>query len=776
MNVVERSGYHEVVAKRIPDDAKRILPLIGNDEIKLLLDARGAMHDFRPDSEMMQTSSWPVPRIVWAGRRHNRRVDEYSSNLFEWGFLDVRLVGEEELGKVTGWQQKLMPREGLLKTTIRRDKITEDHTSFVHLEKNLIVLHRTFHGLPKGKKWRVRAVWTFCRNDPEQIPFHTTWQPLEAWEHGIAADTTADGIRVYHGHVALFSDHPVQARAVKNRLEFETPLADDGAATVFLSFADDLGNDPQMVEVLSGEWMSLAVQEINRELREMPRRQGDPAKATRSLTNWVVKRGYKRVLATHKKAWARFWKNVQVQLPPQEQQLAAALETQLYALRCTWTRWSMPPTPFNSAWGAGYFNDDGWGIDGLLGMGLTELPLVTLEWRRRCLPFSVMMTAGSGARIPNSANESGAMISERNHQGFDQFTHLGQIAKYVYDFCRFHDDAETWRRYYPLLREIAEFYRNWLIVELPGNNMMITWTGCEGEYPIQDQQATLSGAVPVMYIAAELARKLKVDQKLAQTWKHLGDLALLTIHHQYVEPAQRQGEAVPKLSWYVEYELADLPLPKLKVDTSVADWRRQHKQKVNPPTRTDNTCGEKSIEKFWAWGHFDEAYREATLEHPEKALQALREAFTTVMDFSALNESVKLDAKGRMELIQHPWFATAAGAFVRALTRMLVYPKDDEIILLPGIPEEWQEFSFTLPVHRGGWVTVVVDNGRLTSVRLREDSSACERLIHLPRRFLAEQPSFTDGVTVREQDSRQVTVDVATRQGGDTELLANPPR
>jgi hypothetical protein len=53
-----RTDFHEVSAERMPDDSQRIGPLIGNDEIKLCVDARGVMHDFTHE-----WGSHPPPRI-----------------------------------------------------------------------------------------------------------------------------------------------------------------------------------------------------------------------------------------------------------------------------------------------------------------------------------------------------------------------------------------------------------------------------------------------------------------------------------------------------------------------------------------------------------------------------------------------------------------------------------------------------------------------------------------------------------------------------------------
>src|SRR5437764_881897 len=110
------NDFHQVAGTSLPNDAVRVLPLIGNDELKLCVNARGVMHDFEP------RPSFPPPRIVWTGRRHAQSINRYNSNLFEWGFLDVRLTDEEHLPAVTRWTQRLAPRAGQVLTQIERGK------------------------------------------------------------------------------------------------------------------------------------------------------------------------------------------------------------------------------------------------------------------------------------------------------------------------------------------------------------------------------------------------------------------------------------------------------------------------------------------------------------------------------------------------------------------------------------------------------------------------------------------------------------------------------
>jgi len=720
-------ALHEVTGASLPDDARRVCPLVGNDQIKLVLDARGAMHDFTPAQ-----GSYPPPRIVWAGRRHNLRIDRYSSNLFEWGFLDLRLDGDETLPPVTGWRQRLHPREGYVETVIERGEIVERTITFVHLEKNLLVIHREYYGLPLASAWHARAVYTFCHVGTEAIPFRTTWQPGDPTANGITAATTADGTVLYHGQVALFSDGSCAAQVVENRLELTIPLIRQNAVTVYLSLQDDLGNDPQLLPIPDGAWMSPPVREVNCENLAREIVHPDPVAATNTLRAWVSAQGFTGVFADQQEAWRRFWDEIHLELPSEETTLRAALETQLYTLRCSFTDYSLPANPFNTSWGACYFWDERYGLEGLLACGALEMPRRILEWRRRILPFSTMMTAGRGARYVASAVEPGSMTSDRNGTHFYEFPLIGVIVNYLWQYCRYQDDPAVLRRYYPIVCECAEFFRQWMLVELPGQTAMLVPSIDidEGHYPVQDGPAMVCGAARTLRLAWEMSETLGIDDPAGAEWRRMGEMALGLARSLFVNELAKTGQTLP--GYYCEMELQDLPATTITPDPAILAWREQYRIAHAPELPPENVTGEAGMLPLWSWGFLGHAYVLACCGQADEALTALRGSLQTMMDFGALNESATSD----LSIVHHPWFTTGAGAYLRAVTRMLLYPKDDHIVLLPGIPRAWRDLRFTLPAHHGILVTLEVADGQVTELTLRATQlREHELIVHLPARF-----------------------------------------
>jgi hypothetical protein len=730
--------YHEVRAAALPDDRRRNLPLLGNDEIKLCVDARGAMHDFDP------LPSYPPPRIVWTGRRHDRRNDRYNSNLFEWGFLGVALDGEESLPAVTGWSQRLAPREGIVVSDVTRGTCVERTTSLVHLEHNLLAIHRRYEGLPAGRTWNARAVYTFCHVGTEEVPYRTTWRPRRAWSQGIAADATADGVTFTRSRIALFSDTPCEARATANRLELAFAVPDCSEFTVYLSLADDLGDDPQLLHIPDAPWMTPPVREINREALDLARTRvkPDPARVTGRLRRWVARQGFGGVLATQRAAWAKVFDGAAVRLPAAEPKLQASLDTQIYTLRCSYSRYSLPANPFNSSWGAAYFWDERYGFEGLLAAGSPEMPERILEWRRRILPFCTLMTAGRGARYVPSATESGSMIADRN---VTQFTEFFQMGVFVYDawlYCRYRDDAAVWRRYYPIIRECAEFYRHWLLVELAGDHLMVVplTDVDEGRYPVQDGPFTAAAGALALNLAWTLGEKLGIGDDLVPEWKRLGAMAL-----------QLAKKANNGSGCYLDFELDRLPVTPTLPDASAVQWRDGWHARHRPANQMDgtssNVTGETKALPFWSWGYLQQAYLAATQGQPDRAAERLRESLNTMMDFGALNESANLDLTD----VHHPWFTTGAGAYLRAVVHMLMIPGEDEIAILPGVPSSWRDLAFTVPAFGGRQVDVKVEDGQVVSLKMTADRPAPEPCrVCIPKRFL-RQPEALAPLQVEER-------------------------
>jgi len=717
----------------LPDDSKRILPLLGNDEIKLCVDARGAMHDFEP------FPSFPPPRITWTGRRHDRRNDRYNSNLFEWGFLNVTLDDEESLPAVTGWRQRLVPREGIVESEVRRGQTVEQTTSLVHLQRNLFAIHREYTGLPQDRAWKVRAIFTFCHVGTEVPPFRAAWKPRRAWKNGISADTTADGLVLYRGCIALFTETECGIRFAGNQLEVFFDLPKSGAFTIYLSMQDDLGNDSQAIAIPDDPWMSPMVREINRENLARPLEKPDPAKATDALRKWVGKQGYSGVLATQKAAWAKFYDEANIQLPAAEEKLCAALDSQLYNLRCSYTHYSLPANPFNSSWGAPYFWDERFGLEGLLASGSFEMPRRILEWRRRLLPFACMMTAGRGARYVPSAIETGAMIADRNVTQFTEFFQMGVFVYDVWLYCRYVDDPELWRRFYPIIRECAEFYRNWLLVELPGNSLMIVplTDVNESEYPVQDGRYTACAAALILNLAWMIGDKLAIPDDALPEWKRLGAMALHMIQNE--EKARR---------CFLDYELERLPVTAIRPDPTVEQWRKNWLKRNAPQNQMDgsgaNVAGEVTHLPFWSWESLQQAWIDAALQQPEEAERQLKKSLTTMMDFAALNESANVELTN----VHHPWFTTGAGAFLRALTHMLIIPREEEIVLLPGVPATWRDLAFTMPTFGGVMVEVKLVEGQLTRLKLKAARPGSGKVrVTIPKHFLQNPATLSAAAT-----------------------------
>lgn len=733
------NGFHSVHGKTLPEDSNRILPLIGNDEIKLCVDRRGVMHDWHH-----VWPSHPPARITWTGRRHDRRLDEYNSNFFEWGFLDLRLEGEEALPPVEDWRQTLFPRQGYVRTTTRRGEVEEETTSFVHLERNLVVFHRRYRNLPAACR-RLRAVHTLCQNNVETLPFRVAWTPQAADEYGIEADTVADGLQMYRGRIALFADCPAGAAAHGNRLELDIDLPDSLAVTVFLSFADDLKPLEPAPRIDYDSWMSEPVRQVFRDVnaRRQAADRPDPMAATIANRDYVAEKGYESVFAAHHNAWEAWFDGARIELPEEEERLRAALETQLYTIRCSYTAWSMPANPFNTSWGAPYFWDERFPTEGLMQLGIWDMPERVAEFRRNILPYATMTSGARGARYTSSVVESGTAINDRSHCSNYEFFPIAVFVNCIYNYCRYRGDEELWRRYYPIFREAAEFFRQYLFVELPGNNGMIVplVDVNEQHYPVQDGPFAVHGAARIFEIALRRGEVQGETEETLAAWRHYGALARGLSEH--LEELSRQkaerrdgAPANNPSGCYCDYEIFAASLPVPDADRTIQEWRDKQRRLLAPKSIFDDgktgMYGDPEALPFWSWGALNEAYRAATNGAADKALAKLKKALSTMMDFAALNESARTDLSD----VHHPWFTTGAGAYVRALTRMLLYPRDEHVFLLPGVPAGWGDLRFTLPVHGRAEVEVALRDDCITHLRLTETGGRPQRrIVHIPARF-----------------------------------------
>jgi trehalose/maltose hydrolase-like predicted phosphorylase len=355
------------------------------------------------------------------------------------------------------------------------------------------------------------------------------------------------------------------------------------------------------------------------------------------------------------------------------------------------------------------------------------------------------------------------------------------FVNYIRQYCRYRDTEEVWRRYYPVFRECAEFYRRWLLVELPGNHLMVVplIDVDEGVYPVQDGPFTVCGAARILHTAWSVAERLGIQDPEVSEWKRLGGMALHLANHlcnpAYSRPPSA-GEDRPILAGnpsacFTDYELGDIPLPDLAMDEAVRTWRDRARRATTPPGQMQdgksNVTGEFESLPFWSWGPLQLAHSAATLGQPDEALAHLKNALKTMMDFGALNESAKTDLSD----VHHPWFTTAAGAYLRALTRMLLYTADREVRIAPGIPAAWREFAFDLPLHLGGRVRVEVRDGVLARLTLTErKADPPVRRVHLPKRFLKSGQSFVPPARVAADTAEELVIETGVARGAH-ELL-----
>ncbi|HUW30747.1 MAG TPA: hypothetical protein VM223_03980 [Planctomycetota bacterium] len=85
--------------------------------------------------------------------------------------------------------------------------------------------------------------------------------------------------------------------------EVEAPLEDDGSLTFCLLLADDLGNDPQLLDTPLDDWMSPPVREVNREIRATKVQKPSPAGTIEAMRGWIAAHGYAGLRQKHQAAW-----------------------------------------------------------------------------------------------------------------------------------------------------------------------------------------------------------------------------------------------------------------------------------------------------------------------------------------------------------------------------------------------------------------------------------------------------------------------------------------
>ena len=640
-------------------------PLLGNGTINTALDCRGT---HRPVPEGASACG---PAVWWSGRRFGY---PFNRPLIPFGAIGETVYsGAGAAGEPADETQELDPRAAVMRGECRwANGLTERTEARIHHDANALLLQKEFSA-------PVTLEWTLTLGCAPHRP--TLPQPMvravQERENGLTARYAVSGQREYAGEVRLWADAPAQASRSGETLTLTVACAAGVPVHIFVLWTDDT----------------------------------EPAAA--DAAEALLAAGYGAAAARHTSAWAAYYAAAQVTLP--DARLQSVFDTARYALKLNTTPWSIAVGMFDSAWEGKFFAfDEYYGLDGLLHAGAADLACHAADFRAAELPQAIhRATGGVGqtgeARYPWETTETFEEASPPGHW-YEHVFHMANIALGQARVFEYTADADRLRRAaYPVMRACTRFFVRHMIYETPdGRTIIGACTDLERLGPsVRNPFMTTCAVIDTLRATARAAALLQTDGPEAAQWEALAHrltAGLPVENGEYIAAPGVPQRSIAVFSGCYPYEVFRRADPRLM-------------------RAIDGYCeNEHLFGNMYAMGHgispWYAAWEAVTFARLGQRARAWHSLHSAAASVGCFDEIFEINEPG---IHKQPWFMTAAGIFVTAVTESLLQTEGNRVKLGFGLPAD-ASFAFTLPAKGGRTITAEVRSGRV--VRLESSDGA----------------------------------------------------
>ncbi len=690
-------------------------PFLGNGSISTSIDYLG--------KQIQKRYVTFFPEIVWAGRRYPPTV--HNSMLITMGHFDDEVsVDGKPLGKPLSWKQSLNTREACSIVEVEYEDATVITIAFVPYGLDMFVVRKSV--LPKSKDAKtvdLKFTYFFTDLNSGKAPSRVLVSPRrdDAYSNAAAFDYTAYAYKVYNGEVSLISDAPASVSLGKLSAtlssKFDLSKA-PAAASYFISFADDF--------------------------------QQDKAKRSSELKNAVVKKGFDGIFSEHKAKWADFWKGSYIEIP--DKKMHDAYATALYHLKSMSTKWSIPVSLFGHGvgWSGRFFGwDEMFCVFGAASSGKFDISVRTANFRKNTLKnamnrvghYSKYEEKKFGARYPWESLEDAAEGAP-NPYGFwfDHVFHMSNIAASAWIHYLFTGDKNFLEKTaYPVIRECAAFFYSHML-QKDGDRLIIgKCTDIERLGPaVENPFLTSCGAIYNFEVAARAADILGVDSEYAAKLRHAAKELRKTLPstpEMYVPFDGCTEKSIVAIGGFYPYEIFDKS--EKKQVAAVYDFMKNISSAGNMYPVGNSVCS-------WYAAWLSSAL--VIVGDNVGPGQMLSKTARNTGQFAETWEINEPDTR------HTPWFTTSAGNYVYAVNQILVSPRENgDINVAAGVPVEWSDYAFKLPVFGGGWIDAKISGGKFAKLEYKAGSDdSVERRLILPKRLLPDSKISPDWKLVGE--------------------------
>lgn len=655
-------------------------PLLGNGEITLSPDCEGTLR-YTKDEFVEKGVNAFDGIVVRCGRRTGVRHDEEGRDkMFPFGKFIFR-----EGSDLKEWSQELDPVYGVVTSHCSyEDGVEIDSECFLHPEKNLYALKKTFHGIGSGAKAFsydfildgycefVSELMTYTASYTDgncaHIGFRMYGQDIYVGETVVMIDKKCSvtiGSPEQSGNMAS-AGSPARAR-----LAFE---AAENESVVFYYFLED----------------NLECTDYHKALADMKMK--------------ILSTGYEGLLQENNSAKQAFEDLGYVKT--YDEKLNSIYRTSLYDLQSYTTKYSIPVGLNNDYWHGHFFAfDEYYGFLGLLGANRLKLakrvPAFRLEVCLEKAIFRASKRHEEEARFFWQTSEYGEELSLA---GFwiDHVFHMPLVAMSAWEYYEHSGDLEFLQKCYRMIRACAKFFSTHMIYRdaervYVGKCTDLERLGSSRENPFM----TACSAIKALECAAAAAKVLQTDEEYREeclTTARLLRENLPVENNMYVPYLGCDQKSVAVFAGKFPYNV--LPHTDEKLMRAWEDFEKNGGKYGNM-----YNMGVHLSPWYACW----KAEGYARCGMADKAYEALRQSYLSVGVFDEMFEINEPGVRLR------PWFSTACGIFLSTVNEMLLQSDGETIHILPAFPvdSEKGDVAFKLSAKGGAIVEAEIVKGKL---------------------------------------------------------------
>ncbi|MCL6630486.1 MAG: hypothetical protein K6U00_12900, partial [Armatimonadetes bacterium] len=270
----------------------------------------------------------------------------------------------------------------------------------------------------------------------------------------------------------------------------------------------------------------------------------------------------------------------------------------------------------------------------------------------------------------------------------DEHFHMAQFAETAWQLILYTGDSEYRAKFYPLLREIANYF---LLNMIEPDGELLRIKECtdfdETVYPVVNGIYTAAGAVRSLELAAQVGKELGESEARLRAWEQAAirlreNLPRQPSENRYLTASGARHRHIAEAGIVYPFHV------DLNSETAV-NTLDTFCAKVMTERGLQPGDAPEYAQRGWLWtnSHISTAY--SLLGEPDKAWDVL--SYAPRATGPGLTPAESVSKEGHLSA---PWFTTGAGAYVYAVHSLFVQVLDDSTTRLPDLPAALQEVAY----------------------------------------------------------------------------------